>query len=136
MSKRYMWTCGTVIKRASLWESRSSGFPTRSDTNRAVQPQKIVRGLKFRIKEVGGFFYLSSENKGADQLRSYCAADLRLYFRILKKKTVFSWRGSNMSYTTLKFYYKQEVCHTGSITQASMDVALGCLFLRNKLHVL
>ena len=26
-----------------------SGFPTRSDTNRAVQPQKMARGLKFRI---------------------------------------------------------------------------------------
>ena len=25
------------------------GFPTRSDTNRAVQPQKIARGLKFWI---------------------------------------------------------------------------------------
>ena len=25
------------------------GFPTRSDTNRAVRPQKIARGLKFRI---------------------------------------------------------------------------------------
>ena len=24
-----------------------SGFPTRSDTNRAVQPQKLARGLKF-----------------------------------------------------------------------------------------
>ena len=30
-------------------------------------------------------FYLCSENKGADQLRSYCAADLRLCFRICKK---------------------------------------------------
>ena len=29
--------------------SRSSGFPTRSDTNQAVQPQKMARGLKFRI---------------------------------------------------------------------------------------
>ena len=28
---------------------RSSGFPTRFDTNRAVQPQKMARGLKFRI---------------------------------------------------------------------------------------
>ena len=27
-------------------------------------------------------FYPSSENKGADQLRSYCEADLRLCFRI------------------------------------------------------
>ena len=35
--------------RASLRENRSSGFPTGSDTNRAVQPQKIARGLKFRI---------------------------------------------------------------------------------------
>ena len=28
---------------------RSSGFPTRSDTNRAVQPRKMAGGLKFRI---------------------------------------------------------------------------------------
>ena len=34
---------------ASLWENRSSGFPTRSDPNRAVQPQKIERGLRFWI---------------------------------------------------------------------------------------
>ena len=27
----------------------SSGFPTRSDTNRAVQPQKMARGLEFLI---------------------------------------------------------------------------------------
>ena len=25
------------------------GFPTRSDANRAVQPQKMARSLKFRI---------------------------------------------------------------------------------------
>ena len=34
---------------ASLRENRSSGFPTRSDTSQAVQPQKMARGLKFRI---------------------------------------------------------------------------------------
>ena len=28
-------------------------------------------------------YYLCSENKGAGQLRSYCAADLCLFFRIL-----------------------------------------------------
>ena len=27
-------------------------FPTRSETNWAVQPQTMTRGLKFRIKEV------------------------------------------------------------------------------------
>ena len=31
-------------------------------------------------------YYLCSENKGADQLRSYCAADLPLCFRICKKR--------------------------------------------------
>ena len=41
-----------------------------------------------------GLYYLCSENKGANQLRSYCAADLRLCFRIYKKP-VFSQRGSN-----------------------------------------
>ena len=33
-------------------EKLYSGFPTRSDTNRVVQLQKICRGLKFRIQEV------------------------------------------------------------------------------------
>ena len=57
-----------------------------SDTNQAVQPQKIARGLKFRIQEVEGLYYPFSENEGADQLRSYCAADLRLCFRICKSR--------------------------------------------------
>ena len=46
------------------------GFPTRSDTNGAVQPQKMARGLKFGIYVVEGLYYPYSENKGADQLRS------------------------------------------------------------------
>ena len=62
-------------------------------THRAVQLQKIVRDLKFRIQIEEELQYLYSENKGADQLRSYCAADLRLCFRICKKP-VFSKRGS------------------------------------------
>ena len=33
---------------------RSSGFPTRSDTNPAVHPQKMTKGLKFLDKEVEG----------------------------------------------------------------------------------
>ena len=52
------------------------------------------RGLKFRILEVEGLYYPSSKNKGtdsfrADQLRGYRDADLRLYFRICKKKNSF-----------------------------------------------
>ena len=57
---------------------------TRSDTNRAVQTQKKVRSLKFRILEEDGLCYTCSENKGADQLRGYCEADLRLCFRIYR----------------------------------------------------
>ena len=58
----------------------------------------MARGLKLRIKEVDGLYYLCSENKGADQLHGqlhvYREADLRLCFRICKKP-VFSLRGSN-----------------------------------------
>ena len=54
------------------------GFLTRSDTNQAVQPQKMATGLKFRIKVEEGLYYPCSENKGADQLRGYGEADLRL----------------------------------------------------------
>ena len=81
--------------------NRSSGFPTRSDTNRAVQPQKIARGLKFRIKVVEGLYYPYSENIGADQLRGYREADLRLCSRICIKP-VFSQRGS-VCYTSIQY---------------------------------
>ena len=60
-----------------------------SDTNRAVQPQKVARDLKFRTEEVEGLYYPCSENKGADQLGGYREADLRLCFRICKNP-VFS----------------------------------------------
>ena len=66
-----------------------SWFPTKCDINRAVQPQRMVivvvvlgfyvtptakqrmvRSLKFKIKEEEGLYYVCSENKGTDQLRS------------------------------------------------------------------
>ena len=59
-------------------------FPTWSDTNQSVQLQKIARGLKIRIEKVEGLYYPYSENKGADQLRGYREADLRLCFHICK----------------------------------------------------
>ena len=74
--------------RAVLQENLSFGLPTRSDANWAVQLQKMVRDMKFLIKKVEGVYYLNvhvhvcCENKGADQLHNYCAADLRLCFRI------------------------------------------------------
>ena len=59
-------------------------FLNRSDTNWAVQPQNTTRSLKFWIKEEDGLYFLSSENKGADQLQGYCKADLRLCFSLCK----------------------------------------------------
>ena len=41
-------------------ENLSLGFLTSSDTNRAGQPQKMARGLKFCILKVEGLYYLSS----------------------------------------------------------------------------
>ena len=66
------------MRKPTFW------FPTLYDTNQAVQLQKMAKSLKFRIKKVEGLNYLCSENKGADQLRGYCEADLRLCFRICK----------------------------------------------------
>ena len=65
----------------------------RSHTNRAVQAQKMVRGWKLWIKKEEELYYPCSENKDADQLRSYCEADLRLCFRICRL-LAFSWGGS------------------------------------------
>ena len=66
------------MRKPTFW------FLTWSDTNQAMQSQKIARGLKFRIKKVEGLDYLCSENKDADQLRGYREADLRLCFPICK----------------------------------------------------
>ena len=70
-------------RKPTLW------FPNRSCTNWPVQSQKKDRSLKFRIYEEEGLYYPCSENKGADQLRSYCEADVRLCFCICKS-LVFS----------------------------------------------
>ena len=67
----------------------------------------MARGLEFRIYDVEGFYYLCSENKGADQLRGYREADLRLCFRICKKP-VFSGRGSiNISLKNTPIKYER-----------------------------
>ena len=46
--------CMSLVVKKTVF----GGFPTRSDTNRAVQSQKMARGLKFRIKKVEGLYYL------------------------------------------------------------------------------
>ena len=72
-------------------------FFTWSDTNQAVQLQKMAKGLKFWIKKLEGLYYICSGNKDSDQLRGYREADLRLCFRICK--TLISSRsGSNIHF--------------------------------------
>ena len=72
------------INKAVSQENPFSGFPTRPNTNRALQPQKMAGGFKFQIKIGEGFYYLCSENKGADQLSSYHPADHHICFHICK----------------------------------------------------
>ena len=63
-----------LVGKPTMW------FQNRSDTNQPVQAQKRARSLKFRFEVEEEFYYPSSENKGADQLRGFREADLRLCF--------------------------------------------------------
>ena len=56
----YMSLC---VRKPTIW------IPTMSDTNRAAQSQKMVRGSKLWISKVEELYYPCSGNKGADQLR-------------------------------------------------------------------
>ena len=69
---------------------------------------------------------MCSENKGADQLRSYCEADLRLCLRI-GKNPVFSRRGSSvLEHDTLSF--------TTFIVR-KIRILHECVFIMNKVEL-
>ena len=72
---------GFVTQWLNLYEPRCE--------KTGLRPGPSQTRLYNHIQKVEGLYYPYSENKGADQLRSYCAADLRLCFRICKKP-VFS----------------------------------------------
>ena len=84
-----------LVGKPTMWLSN------RPNTNRAVQAQKIARGWKFWFYKVDEFYYQCSKSKWADQLRSYCEADLLLCFRLCRL-LVFPW-GSSIN-TILWFY--------------------------------
>ena len=52
---------------------------------------QFATGLKFRIKVVKGLCYICSENKGADQLHGYRAADTRLCFQKRSNDFKYNW---------------------------------------------
>ena len=47
----FLYTGNQRINANMVNELRCIGFPTRSNTNGAVQPQKMARGLKFGVKK-------------------------------------------------------------------------------------
>ena len=55
LKRRNMSLC---VRKSTIW------VPTMSDTNQAVQSQKMVRGWKFWIYKVQELYYPFSENKG------------------------------------------------------------------------
>ena len=61
------------MRKPKIW------VPTRSDTNRAVQSQKKVRSLKFRIKKKRNITIRVAKTKAADQLRGSPEAGLRFH---------------------------------------------------------
>ena len=66
----------------------SSRFRARSDTNWAVQPQKMAERLEIsdlRSRGIVLSMYRCSEYKGADQLHGYRLVDLRLCFSHMQK---------------------------------------------------
>ena len=83
-------------------------FSNRSDTNQAVQAHKMARSLKLWSKVEEELNYLSIENKGADHLRGYRKADLRLCFRLCRL-LVFPWGGSYIA-TVYKVYMVCFLC--------------------------
>ena len=74
----------SLAEAAYQYRVHTMWFPNRSDTNQPVQAQKRARSLKLQIYVEEELYYPSSENKGADQLRGYREADLRLCFRICR----------------------------------------------------
>ena len=80
----------------------SLGLPTKFDTNQTVQPQKMARSFKFRIKEVKGVYCLCSEIKSVDQLHGHCAAYLRLFFSICKSQVFLMMRLNFLGILTLE----------------------------------
>ena len=56
-----------IIRKQSTQDHQMCKVTNSSNTNQAVQPQKMARNLKFQIMEVEGLYLLCSKNKGVDQ---------------------------------------------------------------------
>ena len=61
-------------------ENRSSGFPTRCDTNRPVQSLKQDRCLKLWIYVEEELYYPCSKNIGAELICAFVFASAKIWF--------------------------------------------------------
>ena len=92
----FCWMCLFLIRQKVVtvqktmsWGNKFSAktcirwYPTRSDTNRAVEPQKIARGWHFWFRKLRKYsIYVTKKRRwSAARLQR---ADLRLCFRICK----------------------------------------------------
>ena len=91
-----------LVGKPTMW------FSNRSDTNRPVQSQKQARRLKFWSQVEEELYYPSSENKGADQLRGYREADLRLCFPLCRL-LVFPRGGSYFNLQLFQTHFMNHV---------------------------
>ena len=75
-------------------------------------------------------YYPSSENKGADQLRGYREADLRLCFR-LGKNPVFSRCGSIIS---TRIRHAMKVKTIRKLTKVSLNIIVAIIVVLKSLY--
>ena len=86
------------MRKPTIW------VPTRSDTNRPIQSQKMVGGWKFWIQKVEELYYPCSKNKGADQLCSFCEADQIVGFPMRRLTYKSSLESLWISYWSLHYH--------------------------------
>ena len=90
----------------------------------------MARGLKFLIWEVEELHNPCCENKGADQLRGYCEADLRLCFEYAKSQ--FSHDVAQIIRINVHYLH---VTKSGSlITVAKIVSMFGNFMLSHSIH--
>ena len=82
-----MQLVGFMVRRLTFQirrDVRKSVFGVSDQVQRKPPSEKKATSLEFRTFEEEKLYYPCSENKGADQLCSFCTADLRLCFRVGK----------------------------------------------------
>ena len=80
-----------------------------SNTDRAVQAQKMAIGLKCLISEVDVLYYLCSKNKGSDQLRVITQLICTLVFKYLGLRANYS-KCNEIKKAVNLFHSKSMIC--------------------------